>query len=238
MSGKQLVEYMKNPFDKNGDPVPADTVASPTTYDFFNKFGTWAVNKDTFGSDASVSIEDHNTMTVDFTIGTKNDAAGEYPFVDVATYFEAGAFENVSHIDIVYETQQPVRVRLITPESGPLAMQVLLAGVGGERIVRIRAKDFMPDPYAEPAKIAAQGFVDKAYMAKVVGLSFESACVKDKLDFQLKIKRIDIHGLSASAKPALAPQGMSKRVPTLKPAAAGSSKWPVHRETSSTLVIQ
>jgi len=235
MSGKQLVEYMKAPFDKHGTPVAADALATPAAHDFFAQHPSWQVDRDTLGSNATVTVVDRNTMTIEFKVGPKNVAMDLYPFVDVATLFPMGTFSNVSHIDIVYETTAPIRIRLLTDEAtGPLSMQVLLAGVGGERVARIRMKDFSPDPYADPARLAAAGFVDSAYLSKVVGLAFESASVKDNTTFQVKIKQIHVHGLAASSKLATtaAPLTRPARVRTHRSGTGvGSSvKWPRHRE--------
>jgi hypothetical protein len=204
LSGKQMVEYMKSPFDKDGNPVGADALATPKSEDLFAQLGDWVVNHDTLGSNATVTVIDHNSLEIDFTIGNIDEANELYPFVDAAAYFAPGSFANVSHIDIVYETDAPIRVRLLTDEAtGPLPMQALLAGVGGERAVRIRIKDFAPDPYQDPERIASAGFVDAAYMSQVVGLSFEAAATRDQLSYKTKIKRIVVHGLdSVSSKPA------------------------------------
>jgi hypothetical protein len=233
MSGKQLVAYMKAPFDKHGTPVAQDTLATPAANDLFAKYPNWRVDKDTLGSDAMVKVVDRNTMTIDFKVGPKNVAMDLYPFVDVATAFPAGTFTNVSHIDIVYETTAPFRIRLLTDEAtGPLPMQVLLAGVGGQRVARIRVKDFSPDPYADPAKLATAGFVDSAYMSKVIGIAFESASVKDNTSFQVKIKQIHVHGLGPATAVGPTPRALPARTRTHKhgTGAGSAAKWPRHRE--------
>jgi hypothetical protein len=234
MSGKQLVDYMKEPFDKNGKPVAADNLALPATEKLMELQPEWVVNKDDIGSDATIAVNGLGA-TIDFTIGRTNEAEEKYPFVDVATYFEAGFLGGVSHIDLVYEATGPFRLRLLQEESGPLSMQVLLSGGTGERKARIRAKDFMPDNYAPAAAIKAAGFVNKAYMEKVIGLSIESASTRDRTTFQVKIKRIVVHGLADS-------HGLTTKARTkapARPAAArpklrgGSSVyWPAHAETS------
>lgn len=230
MSGKQLVEYMANPFDKDGNPVAPDTLATPTANDLFAKLPEWTVERDALGSDASYSVVDDNTMTIDFTVASPNEAAGEYPFVDVAAYFAEGTLANVSHIDIVYETDVPFRVRALPAEgSGLLGMQALLAGVGGERKARIRIKDLRPDPYAAPTALASANFVDAGYMARVAGLSFESAATKPGT-YTVKIKRIVVHGLgevSASARVAPPDHARARRHP---PRAGSAAHWPRHRE--------
>jgi hypothetical protein len=60
-------------------------------------------------------------------------------------------------------------------------------------------RDFMPDPYADPAAIAAQGFVDDAYLAEIAGIAFESAATEDQTAFTLKIRKIVFHGLDTAA---------------------------------------
>jgi len=234
MSGKQLVDYMQHPFDKQGNPVAADVVAGPPVENLFQKFATWEVTKDTLGSDATVDIAGPGAMNIMFKIGRKDEAHDMYPFVDVATSFPKGTLGAVSHIDIVYETEAPIRVRLLTDEADRLLpMQALLSGVGGERAARIRIKDFTPDPYQDPTAIASHDFVDAAYMAKVVGISFESASVKDNRMFNVKIKRVIVHGgfggaslIESKAKPV-------KRAAPGRRAASGkgsSVHWPRHRE--------
>jgi hypothetical protein len=233
MSGKQLVEYMKAPFDKTGKPVAADALATPGTEKLFELQPEWVVNKDDIGSDATIAINGLGA-TVDFTIGRTDEAAGKYPFVDVATYFAAGTLGHVSHIDLVYEAAGPFRLRLLQEETGPLSMQVLLSGGTGERKARLRMKDFMPDNYAPAAKIAAAGFVNTAYMDKVIGLSLEAAATKDRTSFQVKIKRIVVHGLADSQSLAKARARAPSRLPATKrtKVRAGSSVfWPAHAET-------
>ena len=115
--------------------------------------------------------------------------------MDIATSFAEGALTNVSHIDIKYEAEEPFRIRLISGSG--LSMQVLLAGVGGERIARIRMKDFRPDPYADANGILSQGFVDENYLAQVNGISIENAATTGNLTYNVKIKRIIFHGMSA-----------------------------------------
>jgi hypothetical protein len=234
MSGKQLVQFMKTPFDKHGTAVPADELASPAANDFFRRYPEWQVDKDELGSDATIHLEDRNTMTIDFKVGRKNEAMEQYPFVDVATMFPAGSLSGVSHIDIVYETSAPFRIRLLTDEvsaSAPLPMQVLLAGVGGERVARIRIKDFSPDPYADPEKVGSAGLVDNAYLGKVLGLAFESASTKDNTSFTVKIKQIHFHGLSgASGKVSFVQKPTRVRTHRPRSTAGSSVKWPAHRE--------
>ena len=208
MSNKELVEYMKAPFDKNGNAVGADTMAEPANTRLFNLVSEWTVEKDDLGSDATYTITGGASMDISFTIGNNNEAQGDYCWTDIAAYFNTGALAGVSHIDVLYEAEAPFRLRLI-PDDGvstDAAMQVLVAGVGGERTARIRMKDFRPDPYEDPAVIAAQGFVDDAYMQNVNGLSIESASTHDQTTFAVNIKKIVLHGLDdADIEAASAP---------------------------------
>jgi len=238
LSGKQLVDYMQHPFDKRGNPVAADALATPASADLFTRQATWDVNHDALGSNATVQVIDADEMTIDFTVGRTNEAAMQYPFVDVSSYFPRGSWSNVSHIDIVYEAGAPFRVRLLTEEADNLLhMQVLLAGVGGERKARLRIKDFTPDPYADPAALRTAGFVDAAYMAKVIGLSFESASTKDNTSYQVKIKRLIIHGLGpATGSTRNAPvRPVVERARGHRPASPKGSAavWPRHEEVGA-----
>ncbi len=244
MSNKELIDYMQEPFDKDGNPVGADALATPTVTDFLDLAGDWEVAKDALGSNASVAITGPDTMTIDFTVGT--NSGDSYAFVDVATYFAKGTFTNVSHIDIVYVSEAPFRVRLLTEENGPAALQALLAGVGGERTARIRVKDFRPDPYLNADAIAAAGFVNSTYLSEVIGLGIESASTEDSSSFKVDIKKIVVHGLDTAALAsgtAFSPESPStsarrlrrlrqmrqmRQKPTLS---SGSSVfWPGHRE--------
>ena len=241
MSNKELIDYMKEPFDKDGNPVGDDSLATPTVNDFFDQVGDWQVEKDALGSNATVSVTGPDSMTINFTVGANNEAAGDYAFVDAATYFAKGAFTNVSHIDVVYETEAPIRVRLLLDGGAP-ALQALLAGVGGERTARIRIKDFRPDPYLDADAIAAAGFVDAAYLANVTGLAIESASTADSTSFKVEIKKIVVHGLDSAALASGAgvspgDSNPSSRTPRLrqetrKPTARSGSSvfWPGHRE--------
>jgi peptidoglycan/xylan/chitin deacetylase (PgdA/CDA1 family) len=198
MSSLELVEYMLNPFDLNGDDAPGDQLASPSCAEPFTVMSEWEVEKDALGSDAAFTIDDADTMTIDFTVGVNDEGGGDYCWVDVATFFAKGFLEGVSHIDITYETEAPFRIRLnpSTDEISEMSMQVLLAGVGGERKARIRIGDFRPDPYADPDDIASHGFVDDEYMGKIGGISFENASTVDQTSYTVQIKRIVFHGLS------------------------------------------
>src|SRR5262249_22955677 len=124
LSAKQMVDYMKKPFDKDGKPVVADVVASPDSNGLFTKLG-WQ------GDGATISVVDGNSADIVFNVTNPEEP------VRVAAGVMAGALKNVSHIDIKYETDAPFRIRLITGGNGA-STTVLLAGVGGERLARIR----------------------------------------------------------------------------------------------------
>ncbi len=196
LSAKELVEFMKEPFDKRGKPVPAEIPNSPACESFFDSVPDWSVNKDALGSNGSFQKLGPDSFEIAFTVGKNDEAKEQYCFVDVAAYFAQGALKNVSHIDIQYEAGAPFRIRLL-PDAGDLTtlpMQVLLAGVGSERTARIRMKDFTPDPYAPAADIAAQGYVDTRYLDRIAGLSFENASTRDETSYKVKIKKIVLHG--------------------------------------------
>lgn len=145
---------------------------------------------------ATIKVTGTRSVDIDFTVGTMNEAAGDYPWVGVAGYFSAGTLGGVTHIDVVYETAGPWRLRLVPDEnSSATTMQVLLSGVVGERTARIRIKDFRPDPYESAEVIATAGHVDAAYLAEVVGVAFESAATTDQTSLEVQIKQIVFHGL-------------------------------------------
>lgn len=196
MSNEELVEYMKNPFDKDGNPVQADALATPANGSLFSMADTWEVAKDDLGSDASYEITGPGSMEIEFTVGTNDETGGDYCWVDLSTYFDTGALAGVSHIDIEYEAEAPFRIRLLPDEGeSALPMQALLAGVGGVRTARIRIKDFRPDVYASPTAINAAGHVDDAYMGDIAGIAFENAAPMDQLTYTVKINKIVFHGL-------------------------------------------
>src|SRR5207302_1224694 len=109
-----------------------------------------------------------------------------------------GALAGVSHIDIKYSTEVPFRVRLLT--SSGISTTVLLAGVGGDRLARIRVKDFFPGPEASAAEVGGAALVDGAYMGKVEGIAFESAAtaVTGAKSFNTHIEQITLHGVNTS----------------------------------------
>jgi len=203
LSNKELIEYMDAPFDKDGNAVSPDTLATPTCNAPFDLLPAWTVDADALGSDATIDVVDGNSVDITFTVGTNNVDAGDYAWVDVATYFQAGALAGVSHIDVIYEAEAPFRLRLL-PDSGP-SMQVLLAGGPGERKARVRVKDFRPDPYADASNIDSAEPVDDAFMADVVGLAIENASTRDNVTYDVQIKRMVIHGLGEVATEAQSP---------------------------------
>jgi hypothetical protein len=58
---------------------------------------------------ATIKVTGTRSVNIDFTVGTMNEAAGDYPWVGVAGYFSAGTLGGVTHIDVVYETAGPWR---------------------------------------------------------------------------------------------------------------------------------
>jgi len=90
-------------------------------------------------------------------------------------------------------------VRLLT-SSGAVSTTVLLAGVGGDRLARIRIKDFFPGPEASAADVGSAAPVDAAYMGKVEGIAFESAAtpVTGTGSFNTHIEQITLHGVNTS----------------------------------------
>jgi hypothetical protein len=200
MSFPDLVAFMQNPFDKSGNKVPLDTVASPDSNGIFSKLG-WT------GSGATINSMGGNSASITFTIATP--AMGDNPAIAyVEAGLTAGALQNVSHIDIKYNTQVPFRIRLLTSD-GSTTVTSLLAGVGGERLARIRMKDFFPGPEATEAMVASMPLVDSSYMAKVTGIAFESAATLVAPSgapatftggtFTTNIEQITLHGVDTSS---------------------------------------
>ncbi|HEV3190643.1 MAG TPA: hypothetical protein VGY54_09120, partial [Polyangiaceae bacterium] len=112
-------------------------------------------------------------------------------------------------IDIKYSTQVPFRIRLLTSD-GSTSVSALLAGVGGDRLARIRIKDFFPGGFeAGASQVAAAGLVDSNYMAKVTGIAFESAATLVAPSgapatfapgtFTTQIQQITLHGVSTAS---------------------------------------
>jgi hypothetical protein len=167
LSAKDMVDYMKAPFDKTGAAVMPDAVATPASNGIFSKVG-W-----TAGTNATFMATSGNSATITFNIanpGTGNDPAIAY----VSAGLKAGALSGVSHIDIKYKTDVPFRIRLLTSD-GSTSVTALLAGVGGDRVARIRIKDFFLGPEASSSQVLGNGLVDATYMAKVTGIAIESA---------------------------------------------------------------
>jgi hypothetical protein len=202
MSMQDLVNYMQNPFDKNGNPVQPDTVASPDSNGLFNRLGF------TSSANASINVTSGNAATITYTLPAL-DSDGDLPPVE---YVEAGlapgALQGVSHIDIKYTTQVPFRIRLLTSD-GSTTVTSLLAGVGGDRTARIRIKDFFPGPEAAESQVNNMSLVDSSYMAKVTGIAFESAATTAAPSgtpgnfpggtFTTTIEQITLHGVATSA---------------------------------------
>jgi hypothetical protein len=200
MSMQDLVDYMQNPFDKTGAPVQPDTVASPDSNGIFNRLG-WTTQGATFSASSG------NSAKLTFTIAPL-DANADLPDVSyVEAGVGAGALKNLSHIDIKYSTEVPIRIRLLTSDGTP-SVTALLAGVTGDRTARIRIKDFFPGPEAAEAQVSTMGLVDSAYMAKVTGIAFESAATTAAPSgtpgnfpggtFTANIEQVTLHGVSTS----------------------------------------
>ncbi len=200
MSFKDLVDYMQKPFDKTGAAVQPDTVAMPDSNALFTKLG-WTTQG------AKISSTSGNAATITFTIPVP--ASGDPPAVSYAAAgLAAGALKDVSHIDIKYSTEVPFRIRLLTNDGSP-SVTALLAGVGGDRLARIRVKDFFPGPEAGESQVAGAALVDSAYMAKVNGIAFESAATMVAPsgapgtfpggDFKTTIEQVTLHGVATSS---------------------------------------
>jgi hypothetical protein len=183
VSAKQLADFMAAPYDIKGDAAPKDEVAEPASNGLFNRLG-WK------GEDATIKVIDGNSADISFKVSEM------WTPVPLAAGILAGSFEGVSHIDIEYETDVPFRVRLYSDDKP--SVSVLLAGVGGTRTARIRAKDFVVENWSTPEEIANMPLVDASYMKSVSGMAFESATngVTGTGDFTLKIKQITLHGVA------------------------------------------
>jgi hypothetical protein len=199
MSFPDLVSYMQHPFDKNGNAVLPDTVASPDSNGIFSRLA-WS------GTGATIHTTSGNAATITFTIA--NPGTGNSPDIaSVQAALSAGALQNVSHIDIKYKTQVPFRIRLLTSD-GSTTVTALLAGVGGDRLARIRVKDLFPGPEAAESQVASLPLVDASYMAKVNGIAFESAATMVAPSgtpasfaggtFTTTIEQITLHGVATS----------------------------------------
>jgi hypothetical protein len=187
MSAKQLVDYMKQPFDKTGATVSADAVATPDSNALFTRLN-WQ------GMGATINVLSGNSADIVFTVANVTD-----PPVTVTASLKPGALTNVSHIDIKYNSEVPFRIRLLNT-NGTVSATVLLAGSGGDRTARIRAKDFFPGPEASAADVGNAVTVDSAYMGNVTGIVFESAATSftGAKAFNTHIQQITLHGVSSS----------------------------------------
>jgi hypothetical protein len=185
LSAQQLVDYMKHPFDKAGAPAGKDAVASPDSNGLFTRL-VWN------GTGASINVIRGNKADIVFDV-----AAVGNPPVAVAAGVAPGALHKVSHIDIQYNTEVPFRIRLHTNDGSP-STTVLLAGIGSDRLARIRIKDFFPGPEASAAMVNTASLVDANYMAKVSSIAFESAAtaVTGARSFTTHVKQITLHGAS------------------------------------------
>jgi hypothetical protein len=186
LSAKQLVDYMKKPHDKAGAAVNADPVATPASNGVFSRL-KWT------GRAATITVMDGNSADVNF------DVASPTEVVSVTAGVAAGSLKGVSHFDIKYTTDVPFRIRLLTADGDDRT--VLLAGVSGDRLARIRVKDFFPAPENASDKIAAAGLVNADYMAKVTGIQIESAATEatGAKKFKAQIKQLTLHGVATAA---------------------------------------
>jgi hypothetical protein len=191
LSGAQLVDYMKNPFDKTGKKVAADAVAMPDSNGVFTRL-KWATDH------ATITAMDGNSADVVFDVGPADG-----PPVGVSAGVTPGSLKNVSHIDIKYTSDVPFRVRLLTGDADTPSVTALLGGVGTvDRVARIRVKDFFVGPEAPAAVAKAAPLVDAAYMAKVTGIAIESAhtaITGGNKKFTTHIKQLTLHGVATAA---------------------------------------
>jgi hypothetical protein len=178
---------MKNPFDKTGAKVSPDAIASPDSNALFSRL-TWAADG------ATIHVIDGNSADIVFNVTSLDGDP-----VTAKAGIKPGALAGVSHIDVKYNTEAPFRIRLLTSD-GPITTTVLLAGTGGDRLARVRVKDFFPGPEASASDVAGATLVDSAYMAKVDGIAFESAAtaVTGAKPFTTHIQQITLHGVSSN----------------------------------------
>jgi hypothetical protein len=203
LSFQDVADYMQHPFDKTGAPVQPDAIASPDSNGLFSRVG-W-----TAGQGATFMATSGNSASIQFNVPAADTASGNPPAV---VYVEAavapGSLKNVSHIDIKYNTQIPFRIRLLTSD-GSTSVTALLAGVGGDRLARIRIKDFFPGAFeASGSQFTSANLVDSNYMAKVTGIAFESAATLvapsgtpgyfSPGTFTTQIEQITLHGVATS----------------------------------------
>jgi hypothetical protein len=187
LSARQLVDYMKHPFDKAGTKVGADAIASPDSNGLFSRL-TWTEEG------ATIKVVDGNSADIVFNVKSVDDDP-----VTVKAGIKGGALKGVSHFDIKYNSEAPFRIRLLTSD-GALSTTVLLAGTGSDRLARVRVKDFFPGPEASPAEVTGAGLVNGDYMNKVTGIAFESAAtaVTGAKSFNTHILQLTVHGVSTN----------------------------------------
>jgi hypothetical protein len=199
MSAQDLVAYMQHPFDRTGTAVKPDAVATPDSNGIFNRLG-WKA------SGAKLTVVSGNAADIAFTIPKPAD--GDNPaVVFAAAGVTKGALKGLSHIDVKYNSQVPFRIRLLRDDS-TTTVTALLAGVGSDRVARIRIKDFFPGPEASESQIASMPLVDSSYMAGVTGIAFESAATQAAPTgtpgafaggtFTAKIEQITLHGATTA----------------------------------------
>jgi hypothetical protein len=187
LSAKQLVDYMNKPFDKTGQPAPADAVATPASNGIFTRL-KWV------GSGATIKTVSGNAADIVFTV-----ASPDTP-VRVTAGVAEGSLAKLSHIDVSYNSDVPFRIRLQTSD-GSVSTTALLAGTKSDRVARIRIKDFFPGIETASDQLLAAGLVDAGYAAKVTGISFESAAtqVTGAGTFNTHIKQITLHGADTAS---------------------------------------
>jgi hypothetical protein len=191
LSGQQLVDFMKAPFDKAGAKVPLDTVATPASNGVFTRL-KWVADH------ATITAMDGNSADVVFDVGPADG-----PPVGVSAGVTQGSLKGLSHIDIKYSSDVPFRVRLLTVDGETPSTTVLLAGTGTtDRVAHIRVKDFFLGPEAPSAVAQTATLVDANYMGKVNGIAIESAhtaITGGMKKFTAHIKQLTLHGVATAA---------------------------------------
>jgi hypothetical protein len=187
LSGKQLVDFMRKPYDKTGAAVSADTVATPSSNGIFSRL-KWVTNNTT------ITVVDGNSADLSFDV---RDPEKEVVYISAGV--AAGSLKNLSHIDIKYTTDMPFRIRLMTADGDHRT--VLLAGTTGDRQARIRIKDFFASFDGQPDKIATAALTNADYMAKVTGISIESAgtALHRNVKSKTQIQQLTLHGAATQA---------------------------------------
>jgi hypothetical protein len=191
LSGQQLVDFMKAPWDKTGAKAAPETVAMPDSNGVFTRL-KWVPDH------ATLTAMDGNSADVVFDVGPPDG-----PPVGVSAGVTQGSMKGVTHIDIKYTTDVPFRVRLLTGDGETPSTAALLAGVGTtDRVARIRVRDFFIGPEAPSAVAQTATLVDANYMAKVSGIAIESAhtaITGGNKKFTTHIKQLTLHGVATSA---------------------------------------